>query len=120
TMTRTIWAAVAGVVFAAAASAQQYEPVADWLELPGERETLGPMHGDVAVSAAGEVYVSVETDRAGVQVFAPDGRYLRSLADAPADLHGFVIRAAGDGEHIYGVSLRGQKFVKMTLADDVV
>jgi len=49
-----------------------------------------------------------------------DGRYLRSLAKAPADLHGFVIRDAGDGEHIYGVSLRGQKFVKMTLGGEVV
>jgi hypothetical protein len=56
----------------------------------------------------------------GVQVFSRDGLYLRSLANAPADLHGFVIRDAGDGEHIYGVSLRGQKFVKLTLAGDVV
>ena len=31
-----------------------------------------------------------------------------------------MIRNIGDGEHIYGVSLRGQKFVKMTLAGDVV
>jgi hypothetical protein len=56
----------------------------------------------------------------GVQVFAADGTYLRSLGNAPADLHGFVIRDAGDGEHLYGVSLRGQKFVKLTLAGDVV
>jgi hypothetical protein len=56
----------------------------------------------------------------GVQVFAADGTYLRSLGNAPADLHGFVIRDVGDGEHIYGVSLRGQKFVKLTLAGDVV
>ena len=103
-----------------AAAAQTYEPVADWVELPAGRETLGPMHGDIAVSKAGEVYVSVETAGMGVQVFAPDGRYLRSLANAPADLHGFVIRDAGDGEHIYGVSLRGQKFVKLTLAGDLV
>ena len=55
------------------------------------------MHGDVAVSSAGDVYVSVETAGMGVQVFSADGRYLRSLANAPADLHGFVIRDAGDG-----------------------
>jgi DNA-binding beta-propeller fold protein YncE len=78
------------------------------------------MHGDIAVSKAGEVYVSVETAGMGVQVFSPTGRYLRSLENAPADLHGFVIRDAGDGEHLYGVSLRGQKFVKMTLAGAVV
>jgi len=112
--------AVLGIVFGGAVEAQTYEPVADWLELPSGRETLGPMHGDIAVSKAGEVYVSVETPGMGVQVFAPDGRYLRSLENAPADLHGFVIRDAGDGEHIYGVSLRGQKFVKLTLAGEVV
>ena len=112
--------AVLGIVFGGALEAQPYEPVADWLELPAGRETLGPMHGDIAVSKAGEVYVSVETPGMGLQVFAPDGRYLRSLQNAPADLHGFVIRDAGDGEHIYGVSLRGQKFVKLTLAGEVV
>jgi hypothetical protein len=31
-----------------------------------------------------------------------------------------VIRDAGDGEHIYGVSLRGQRFVKMTLGGEIV
>src|SRR5690606_15003602 len=89
-------------------------------KLPAGRETLGPMHGDIAVSKAGDVYVSVETEGMGVQVFSADGRYLRSLDKAPADLHGFVIRDAGDGEHLYGVSLRGQKFVKMTLTGDIV
>ena len=113
-------AALAGVFLCSAVQAQTYEAVADWLKLPAGRETLGPMHGDVAVSRAGEVYVSVETERSGVQVFSADGRYLRSLEKAPADLHGFVIRDAGDGEHLYGVSLRGQKFVKMTLDGDVV
>jgi hypothetical protein len=119
-MSQRILAALAGVVLCAAAHAQTYEPVADWLKLPAGRETLGPMHGDIAVSRSGEVYVSIETDRMGVQVFSPDGRHLGSLDKAPADLHGFVIRDAGDGEHIYGVSLRGQKFVKLTLAGEIV
>ena len=119
-MLRLTHAALAGVFFCGALQAQSYEPVADWLKLPAGREALGPMHGDIAVSRAGEVYVSIETADMGVQVFSPDGRYLRSLQAAPADLHGFVIRDAGDGEHLYGVSLRGQKFVKMTLAGQVV
>lgn len=113
-------ATLAGVLVAGAVGAQTYEPIAAWLKLPAGRETLGPMHGDIAVSKAGDVYVSVETAGMGVQVFTPDGRYLRSLAKAPADLHGFVIRDAGDGEHLYGVSLRGQKFVKLTLLGDLV
>ncbi len=119
-MLRRSFAALAGVFLCGGVHAQTYEAVADWLKLPAGRETLGPMHGDIAVSRAGEVYVSIETEAMGVQVFSPDGRYLRSLDQAPADLHGFVIRDAGDGEHLYGVSLRGQKFVKMTLAGEVV
>jgi hypothetical protein len=112
--------AVFSLLLCGALAAQTYEPVADWLDLPADRTTLGPMHGDIAVSKSGDVYVSVETQGMGVQVFSPDGRYQRSLANAPADLHGFVIRDAGDGEHIYGVSLRGQKFVKLTLEGEVV
>jgi len=119
-MLRQISVAIAGVLFLGTAAAQTYAPVEGWLKLPAGRETLGPMHGDIAVSRAGEVYVSVETAGMGVQVFSPDGRYLRSLEQAPADLHGFVIRDAGDGEYLYGVSLRGQKFVKLTLAGEVV
>jgi hypothetical protein len=113
-------AGVAWVFAAGAVRAQDYAAVADWVKLPQGRENLGPMHGDIAVSRAGEIYVSIEVEGQGVQVFSPAGRYLRSLANAPADLHGFVIRDAGDGEHIYGVSLRGQKFVKMTLDGEIV
>jgi DNA-binding beta-propeller fold protein YncE len=119
-MLRSAAVACVGLLVSAGATAQAYSPVADWLQLPAGRETLGGMHGDIAVSAVGEVYVSIETDGMGVQVFSEDGRYLRSLGNAPADLHGFVIRDVGDGEHIYAVSLRGQKFVKLTLAGEVV
>ena len=112
--------ALAGVWLCPAAVAQDYKAVAGWLEVPAGRETLGPMHGDIAVSATGEVYVSLETEGMGVQVFSPEGDYLRSLANAPADLHGFVIRDVGDGEFLYGVSLRGQEFVKLTLDGEVV
>jgi hypothetical protein len=124
-MKTTTITAVAGVLFSAvffagAVSAQRYVAVDDWVKLPQGRGNLGPMHGDVAVSRDGEIYLSIEVEGQGVQVFAPDGRYLRSLEKAPADLHGFVIRDAGDGEHIYGVSLRGQKFVKLTLDGEIV
>ena len=113
-------AAVAGVLFAGAASAQDYIEVEDWLTPPPGRQTLGGMHGDIAVSANGDVYVSVETEGQGIQVFSAGGDFLRYLDAAPADLHGFVIRDVGDGEYLYGVSLRGQKFVKMTLDGDIV
>jgi hypothetical protein len=88
-----------------------------WLKLPEGRTQIGSMHGDVAVSAAGEVFISVEgsvTQRfailgpnPGLQVYAPDGRYLRNVEHAPSDLHGFVIRREAEGEYLYGVRLAG-------------
>ena len=111
----------------------------DWLKLPTDRMEIGSMHGDVAVSAAGEVYISVEGSvrqrfailgpNPGLQVFAPDGRFLRNVPGAPPDLHGFVIHRDSGGEFLYGVRLAagpspadqtragldGQVVVKMTL-----
>jgi hypothetical protein len=66
------------------------------------------------------VYVSVEDQQAGLQVFAPDGHFLRIVPNAPADFHGFVIRRQPDGEFLYGARLRGSEVVKMTLDGTVV
>ena len=96
-------------------AAVEYQAVADWLKLPAGRPQLGSMHGDIAVSSRGEVYVSVEDPQAGLQVYGPDGTFLRNVPNAPPDFHGFVIRRQPDGEFIYGVRLRGQEVVKMAL-----
>jgi hypothetical protein len=102
------------------AAADTFAPVADWLKLPEGRAQLGDLHGDIAVSSTGEVYVSVQDPQAGVQVYAPDGRFLRTVPNAPEDFHGFVIRRQPDGEFIYGARLRGQTVIKMTLDGTVV
>lgn len=97
-----------------------FSPVPDWLKLPAGRPQLGNMHGDIAVSANGDVYVSVQDPAAPLQVYGQDGAFIRTLTAAPADLHGFVIARQPDGEFLYGVSLRGQTVVKMTLEGAVV
>src|SRR5262245_4776204 len=97
-----------GAMLAPLAAAVEYQPAADWLKLPAGKTQLGSMHGDIAVSSRDEVYVSVEDMQAGLQVFAPDGTFLRNVPNAPPDFHGFVIRRQADGEFIYGVRLRGQ------------
>jgi hypothetical protein len=103
------------------AAQDAYAPVADWLKLPEGRPQLGNMHGDIAVSAAGEVYVSVQDPQAGLQVYAPDGRFLRNVPGAPQDFHGFVIRRQpGESEYIYGATLRGQTAIKMRLDGTVM
>jgi hypothetical protein len=110
------------VIFAATqafAAVPKYEAQPDWLQLPEGRANLGNMHGDIGVSAKGEVYVSVGDNAAGLQVYADSGKWLRNVKDAPSDLHGFVIRQTKEGEFLYGSRLGGQEVIKMTLDGEV-
>jgi len=88
----TLTCIVAASLFCPVVAATDFTAVADWLKLPAGRENLGNMHGDVAVSSAGEVYVSVQDPTAGLQVYAPDGTFVRNVPNAPSDFHGFVIK----------------------------
>ena len=98
-----------------------FSPVEGWLKPATEMETIGPAHGDVAVSAAGDVYVSILSGpRAGIQVFGASGKYLRNVPDAPNDFHGFVIHQEKEGEFIYGARLGGQSILKLGLDGKVV
>lgn len=109
------------VLFLMAAAAEaQYKAVPDWLNPPSGRATIGDMHGDVAVSSAGEIFVSVQEPGAGLQVYGPDGTFRRNVPNSPGDFHGFVIREWPDGEFLYGATLVGQTVVKMTLDGRVV
>jgi DNA-binding beta-propeller fold protein YncE len=106
-------------------AAGDYTVAAHWLKLPDGRAQLGNQHGDVAVSSAGDVYVSVQDPAAGLQVYGPDGKFLRNVNGAPSDFHGFVIHKEEAGadagrEFIYGATLRGQTIVKMTLDGAIV
>ena len=97
------------------AAAVEYQTVPDWLKLPEGRTQLGNQHGDVAVSSAGEVYVSTMDPKAGLQVYGADGKWLRNVTNAPADFHGFVIKKQADGEFIYGPRLGAGNILKLTL-----
>lgn len=98
------------------AAAPEFNVADGWLKPPAEMPTIGPAHGDVAVSLNGDVYVSILSGpRGGVQVYDAQGKYLRNVPGAPNDFHGFVIRKDADGEHIYGSQLGGQKVLKMKL-----
>ena len=110
-------AAICAALLTPVSAAVEYTAVADWLKLPDGRAQIGDMHGDIAVSSRGEVYVSVQDPQAGLQVFGQDGRFIRNVPNAPSDFHGFVIRQQPDGEFIFGTRLRGQgvAVVKMAL-----
>lgn len=108
------------VALLAYAASVEYKAVPDWVKLPAGRTQLGNQHGDVAVSSKGEVYVSIMDPKAGLQVFSPDGKYLRNVPDAPSDFHGFVIHKEAGGEFIYGSRLVAGNVVKMTLDGKVL
>jgi hypothetical protein len=136
-LTATLWCV-------AVTAADIYSAAADWLKLPEGRTEIGSMHGTVAVSSAGEVYISVEGTvrqrfavlgpNPGLQVYSPDGQYVRNVPNAPFDLHGFVLHKGPDGEFIYGTRLAAspaaadqaragldqQAIVKMTLDGKIV
>ena len=116
TITLLTFTALAAVLSAG----PDYKAVADWVKLADGRDKIGNMHGDVAVSSAGEVYVSVQDAKAGLQVYGNDGKWIRNVKGAPSDLHGFVIRKQEDGEFIYGPRLQGQEILKITLDGKVV
>jgi hypothetical protein len=119
-MKKSVLAFVTCMTLVANGATVEFKTIPEWLKLPEGRPALGNQHGDVAVSANGEVYVSVQDPQAGLQVYAPDGKFLRNVPDAPGDFHGFVIRTQPDGEFIFGSRLREQTIVKMTLDGRVV
>src|SRR5437588_609412 len=119
-MNKLILTILANAALLANLNAVEYKPVPDWLQLPEGRPQLGNMHGDVAVSSKGEVYVSVMDPKAGLQVYGADGKFVRNVPDAPSDFHGFVIRKQPDGEFIFGPRLSGQNILKMTLDGKIV
>jgi hypothetical protein len=114
-MCKTLLSAFALVALGSHAFALDYQAVPDWYKLPEGRPQMGNMHGDVAVSSNGDVYVSTMDPKAGVQVYAPNGKFLRLVPDAPPDFHGFVIHKDADGEFIYGPRLGAGNILKLTL-----
>ena len=99
---------------------ENWNAIPDWLTLPQGKEKLGNMHGDIAVSSNGDVYVSVGDPKAGLQVYADNGKWKRNVKGAASDLHGFVIRREKEGEFIYSARVNGSEVLKMTLQGKTV
>ncbi len=77
-----------------------FDTVPGWGLAPDGKSAIGPCHGSVAVDKDGNIYTSAH---AGVFVFTPEGKVLRSfLGDRYSDIHDMKIREEPDGEFIYG------------------
>ena len=88
-----------------------FDTVPGWGLGPDGKSVIGPCHGSVVVDKEGNIYTSAH---AGVFVFTPEGKVVRSFLGARhSDIHDMKIRAEADGEYIYGarnVNAEGIKF----------
>jgi hypothetical protein len=97
----------------------KYQFVPDFLKPPPGRSTIGNGHGEIAVDSTGNIYVSVQEKDAGIQVYSPEGAFIKALP-LPPTLHGFVIRKTGGGEFIFAPVLGEQRVIQCTLEGKVV
>ncbi len=112
---------LATLALCGAASAEEinYEFVPNFLTPPAGKETIGNGHGEIAVDSAGLIYVSVQEKDAGIQVYSPEGKFIKALP-LPSSLHGFVIHKNDEGEFIYAAVLGEGRFIKAKLDGTVV
>ena len=110
------------VLFSSHLSAEvTYTPAPDFITPPPGKQTIGDGHGEIRVDKAGLIYISVQGQpEGGIQVYSPEGKYLRHLAGTPGSLHGFVIHQEEAGEFIYAAVLGESRVLKMTLDGKVV
>jgi len=88
----------------------------DFISPPPGKTTIGDGHGEIRVDSAGLIYVSVQGQaEGGIQVYSPEGKYLRHLAGTPGSLHGFAIHKDEAGEFIYAAVLGEGRVLKMSL-----
>ena len=96
-----------------------YAVSSQWADLANGKHKIGKAHGEIAISAQGNFYLSLMTDskqRGGIHVYSPQGTFIKEVPGAPDDFHSFVINTDKSGEeYIYGASLKNRQIVKMSL-----
>ncbi|WP_165251331.1 6-bladed beta-propeller [Paludisphaera soli] len=88
-----------------------FDTVPGWGLAPDGKSAIGPCHGGVAVGKDGSIYTSAH---AGVFVFSPEGRVIRTfLGDPYADMHDVKIRDEGGVEFLYAARNNHAEGVKL-------
>jgi hypothetical protein len=93
-----------------------YKVVPGWATLP-PGTTFGGTHGAIAQDKAGNIYVSTQSTT-GILVYAPDGRFLKTIAGSFPEVHSMVHAEEGGTEYFYTTVQKGTPqenwlFVKM-------
>ena len=92
-----------------------FDTVPGWGLGPDGKSVIGPCHGSVVVDKEGNIYTSAH---AGVFVFTPEGKALRSfVGDKYSDIHDVKIRDEDGVEFLYGArnaNAEGIKFDSKT------
>ena len=102
------------------AAAPSFEFTPNFIKPPEGSETIGNGHGEIQVDSAGNIYVSVEgQDAGGMQVYSPEGKFLKQLK-LPRTLHGFSIRKSAEGEFIFAAVLGESKVIKASLNGEIL
>ena len=110
---KTIAVLATAVTFA---FAHEYHHHEDWLKTPEGLEHIGNSHGEIDVDSEGNFYVSiVGGPKAGIQVYSPDGKYLRNLPNARNNHHGFTIVQEDGKDIIYAACLGDSKTALLKL-----
>jgi len=116
-MMRCLVPFVALLVSAAPLAAEvTYTLTPDFITPPPGKETIGDGHGEIRVDSTGKIYISVQGQpEGGLQVYSPEGKYLKHLGGTPGSLHGFVIHKEAAGEFIYAAVLGESRVLKLDL-----
>lgn len=82
-----------------------YEVVPDWGSLPPSTN-FGGTHGAIAQDRAGNIYVSTQSET-GVLVYTPNGKLIRTIANAYPEIHSLVHAEEHGEEFFYATVQKG-------------
>lgn len=102
-----------------AAAELNYEFVPDFIKPPPGKTEIGNSHGEIGCDSAGNFYVSVQENNAGIQVYGPTGAFIKALK-LPGSLHGFVIRKDEGKEYLFAAVLGEKRVIKCDLDGNIV
>jgi hypothetical protein len=96
----------------------KYVTIPGWGALP-DGKNIGPLHGDLAVDKAGNIYASLES-KAGVAVFDKFGKFVKTLKPGLQQFHSLTPIEEDGKEYLWGAQYQANQAVKFDLEGNVV